>query len=88
MGPRFERLPPQEKCVSIDRQTNNPVGGNIIIDALTFTYSAPERAPFGPKKKKHQHKTVSSSDLPTDSQQRRHQRPLSLRVATVRSGGR
>lgn len=50
-GPPLWAITPQEKCVSIDRQTNNPVGGNIIIDALTFTYSAPERAPFGPKKK-------------------------------------
>lgn len=56
MGPRFERLPPpppkKSVCPLTDRQMNNPVGGNIIIDALTFTYSAPECAPFGQKKKK------------------------------------
>lgn len=48
MGPRFERLPrpplldPPKKsvCPLMDRQMNNPVVRNIIIDALTFTCSA------------------------------------------------
>lgn len=54
-APALSDYPPPPKksvCPLTDRQMNNPVGGNIIIDALTFTYSAPERAPFGPKKKK------------------------------------
>lgn len=51
MGPRFERLPspphsPKKSvCPLTDRQMNNPVVGNIIIDALTFTCSALQCAP-------------------------------------------
>lgn len=49
MGPRFERLSPlvplkKSVCPLTDRQMNNPVVGNIIIDALTFTCSALRRA--------------------------------------------
>lgn len=57
-APALSHYPPifhprKSVCPLMDRQMNNPVGGNIIIDVLTFTWlCSPTRGGGGKKKAK------------------------------------
>lgn len=82
------RPPKKSVCPLTDRQMNNPVGGNIIIDALTFTWSALQLVVEEGKKKKTHFALKRLVIWSADRFPRRHQRPSSFCVGTLGSGGR